>query len=66
MINDNRYSRIPEVSPMGAQELVATAKAMVAEGKGLLAMDKVPPPVTSVLKKWGFLKPRKRAALTGK
>ena len=31
--------KITEVSEMSAQELIATAKAMVAEGKGLLAMD---------------------------
>ena len=50
---------------MSAQELIATAKTMVAEGKGLLAMDEISPPVTSVLKNWGFLKRKKPAVPTG-
>jgi fructose-bisphosphate aldolase class I len=32
-----------EASEMSAQELIATAKAMVADGKGLLAMDESSP-----------------------
>jgi fructose-bisphosphate aldolase class I len=35
----DRIKKLTEVSEMRAQELIATAKAMVAEGKGLLAMD---------------------------
>jgi len=50
---------------MNGQELIATAKTMVAEGKGLLAMDESTPPVTSGLKKWGFLKLKKPAVPTG-
>ena len=44
---------------MSAQGLIATAKATVAEGKGLLPWMRAPPPVTSVLKKQGFLKLKK-------
>jgi len=50
---------------MSAQMLIATAKAMVAEGKGILAMNESTPPVTSVLKTWGFLKLKKPAVPTG-
>ena len=50
---------------MSIQMLITTAKAMVAEGKGLLAMDESTPPVTNVLKKWGFLKLKKHAVPIG-
>jgi fructose-bisphosphate aldolase class I len=39
---------------MGAQELVATAKAMVAEGKGLLAMDESTPTCNKRFEKVGI------------
>jgi fructose-bisphosphate aldolase class I len=43
-----------EVSPMGAQELTATAEAMVAEGKGLLAMDESTPTCNKRFEKVGI------------
>ena len=39
---------------MGAQELIATAKAMVAEGKGLLAMDESTPTCNKRFEKVGI------------
>jgi len=43
-----------EVSEMSAQELIATAKAMVAEGKGLLAMDESTPTCNKRFEKVGI------------
>ena len=47
--------KITEVSEMSAQELIATAKAMVAEGKGLLAMDESNPTCNKRFEKLGIL-----------
>jgi len=47
--------KITEVSEMSAQELIATAKAMVAEGKGLLAMDESTPTCSKRFEKVGIL-----------
>jgi fructose-bisphosphate aldolase class 1 len=49
---------------MNRQELAATAKAMVAPGKGLLAMDESNRTVTSDLKMLGSHRPKKIAVLT--
>jgi fructose-bisphosphate aldolase class I len=46
--------KITEVSEMSAQELIATAKAMVAEGKGLLAMDESTPTCNKRFEKVGI------------
>jgi fructose-bisphosphate aldolase class I len=43
-----------EVSEMGSQELIATAKAMVAEGKGLLAIDESTPTCNKRFEKVGI------------
>src|SRR4030042_3501485 len=43
-----------EVSEMSAQELIATAEAMVAEGKGLLAMDESTPTCNKRFEKVGI------------
>ncbi len=45
---------ITEVSGMGAQELIVTAKAMVADGKGLLAMDESTPTCNKRFEKVGI------------
>ena len=50
---------------MSAQELIGTAKAMVAEGKGLLAMDESTPTCNKRFEKVGFLKLKKPAVPTG-
>jgi fructose-bisphosphate aldolase class I len=46
--------KITEVSEMSAQELIATAKAMVAEDKGLLAMDESTPTCNKRFEKVGI------------
>jgi len=46
--------KIAEVSEMSAQELIVTAKAMVAEGKGLLAMDESTPTCNKRFEKVGI------------
>jgi fructose-bisphosphate aldolase class I len=46
--------KITKVSEMSAQELIATAKAMVAEGKGLLAMDESTPTCNKRFEKVGI------------
>jgi fructose-bisphosphate aldolase class I len=46
--------KITEVSEMNAQELIATAKVMVAEGKGLLAMDESTPTCNKRFEKVGI------------
>jgi fructose-bisphosphate aldolase class I len=47
--------KITEVSEMSLQEPIATAKAMVAEGKGLLAMDESNPTCNKRFGKLGIL-----------
>ncbi len=46
---------------MNAQELIDTAKALVA-GKGLLAMDESNPTCNKRLPNWGFPRPGKHGA----
>jgi fructose-bisphosphate aldolase, class I len=48
---------------MNREELAATAKAMVAPGKGLLAMDESNPTCNRDLRKLGSNRPKKIAAL---
>jgi hypothetical protein len=59
-------NRITEVSEMSTQELIATAKAMVAEGKGLLAMDKSTPTCNKRFEKVGIPQTEEARPLTGK
>ncbi len=47
---------------MNAQELIDTAKALVAAGKGRLAMDESNPTCNKRLPNWGFPRPRKHGA----
>ena len=46
--------KIAEGSEMSAKKLIATAKAMVAEGKGLLAMDESTPTCNKRFEKVGI------------
>jgi fructose-bisphosphate aldolase class I len=46
--------KITEVSEMSGQELIATAKAMIVEGKGLLAMDESTPTCNKRFEKLGI------------
>jgi len=50
---------------MNAQELIDTANALVADDKGLLAMDESNPTCNKRFAKLGFLRLRRRGALPG-
>jgi fructose-bisphosphate aldolase class I len=50
---------------MNAQLLTNTARAMVADDKGLLAMDESNPTCAKRFAKWGFRKRKRCGALTG-
>ena len=50
---------------MNAQELIATARALVAGDKGLLAMDEDNPTCSLILRREEFPRLKKPGALTG-
>ena len=50
---------------MNAQELIDTAKTLVAGDKGLLAMDESNPTCNKRFAKWGFPRPRRPGAPIG-
>ena len=50
---------------MSSQKLIDTARAMVAEDKGLLAMDESTPTCNKRFEKWGSPRLRRPACLSG-
>jgi fructose-bisphosphate aldolase class I len=50
---------------MNTQELINTARALVANDKGLLAMDESNPTCNKRFARLGFLRPRRPAAPIG-
>jgi hypothetical protein len=50
---------------MNVQELIGTAKALVAGDKGLLRWTRVIQPATTDLPDWGFPRPRRPGAPIG-
>ena len=50
---------------MNPHELIDTAKALVADDKGLLAMDESNPTCNNDLPGWGFPRPRRSGAPIG-
>ena len=50
---------------MNTQALEATAKTMVADGKGLLAIDESTGTCNKRFAKWGFRRPQRRGGNIG-